>query len=110
MARSSRIVVVIAAFACIPVLAAAQARNRPVIRFQEMDRNNDGTITRAEWTGSDRSFAVHDWNGDGILSGDEVRIGAARARTTDPIFDSPDREYQYDDWTARGFTALDRNR
>src|SRR6202007_2435978 len=39
------------------------------MRFQGMDRNNDGKITRAEWNGSDRSFQVHDWNGDGVLSG-----------------------------------------
>jgi Ca2+-binding EF-hand superfamily protein len=39
-----------------------------------------------------------------------VRIGAARPRVGEPTFDYPEREYQYDDWTARGFTALDRNR
>lgn len=46
------------------------------MRFQGMDRNGDGRISRAEWRGNDRSFANHDWNGDGILSGDEVRPGA----------------------------------
>jgi Ca2+-binding EF-hand superfamily protein len=94
----------------VPAAASAQVRNRPAIRFAEMDRNNDGQITRAEWRGSDRSFAVHDWNGDGVLSGDEVRVGAVRSRPTgDPAFD-PYREYQFDDWTARGFTGLDHNR
>ena len=48
------------------------------IRFREMDRNNDRVITRGEWRGSRESFLVHDWNGDGILSGDEVRPGAIR--------------------------------
>lgn len=48
------------------------------MRFRDMDRNNDGVITRAEWRGSQQSFRVHDWNGDGILSGDEVRPGALR--------------------------------
>ena len=90
---------------------AAAQRGRS-IRFQEMDRNNDGVITRVEWRGSDQSFTVHDWNGDGVLSGDEVRPGARRAgrqnRETD--FDLPDREYQFDDWTVSGFTALDHNR
>jgi hypothetical protein len=43
-----------------------------------MDRNNDGVITRDEWRGSEQSFNVRDWNGDGKLSGNEVRIGAAR--------------------------------
>jgi Ca2+-binding EF-hand superfamily protein len=76
-----------------------------------MDRNNDGRISRAEWTGSARSFAVHDWNGDGVLSGDEVRIGAVRPGTPrDETFDYGEREYQFDDWTARGFTGLDHNR
>lgn len=90
--------------------AAAQVRTRPAIRFAEMDRNNDGRITRAEWNGSDRSFAVHDWNGDGVLSGEEVRIGAVRGRTAEPTFDLEEREYQFDDWTTRGFTGLDHNR
>ena len=31
-----------------------------------------------EWRGNDRSFRNEDWNGDGILSGDEVRKGARR--------------------------------
>ncbi|MBI2188115.1 MAG: phycobilisome rod-core linker polypeptide [Acidobacteria bacterium] len=51
-------------------------------RFRGMDRNNDGIITRREWRGSQRSFEVHDWNGDGVLSGAEVDAGAARAGRT----------------------------
>ena len=46
------------------------------MRFRGMDRNGDGRISRSEWRGNDQSFANHDWNGDGILSGDEVRPGA----------------------------------
>jgi Ca2+-binding EF-hand superfamily protein len=48
------------------------------MRFQGMDRNHDGVITRNEWRGSDQSFRTHDWNHDGVLSGDEVRPGAQR--------------------------------
>jgi Ca2+-binding EF-hand superfamily protein len=48
------------------------------MRFREMDRNNDGVVTKAEWRESEQSFRVNDWNGDGILSGDEVRPGALR--------------------------------
>ena len=82
------------------------------IRFQEMDRNNDRVITRDEWRGSDQSFKVHDWNGDGKLSGDEVRIGASRddRATNADNFDYYQREYVFDDWTDRGFRALDYNR
>ena len=82
------------------------------MRFQAMDLNNDGRITRAEWKGSDQSFKVHDWNGDGVLSGEEVRPGARRGerQNSEQDFDGPDREYQFDDWTARGFTGIDDNR
>ena len=90
---------------------AAQKKARAPIRFQGMDANRDGRITRAEWRGSDQSFRVHDWNGDGVLSGDEVRPGAERPSAGfDPTdFDSPDREYEFTDWTARGFAGLDHN-
>jgi len=49
----------------------------PEMRFAQFDRNHNGQIERNEWRGGGRSFAVHDWNGDGVLSGDEVRVGAA---------------------------------
>jgi hypothetical protein len=45
------------------------------MRFQGLDRNGDGRISRSEWRGNDQSFANHDWNGDGILAGAEVRPG-----------------------------------
>jgi Ca2+-binding EF-hand superfamily protein len=48
------------------------------MRFRDMDRNNDGVITRGEWRGSEASFRAHDWNSDGILSGNEVRSDAVR--------------------------------
>ena len=48
------------------------------MRFHGIDKNNDGRITRAEWPGNDVSFDNHDWNDDGVLSGDEVRPGARR--------------------------------
>ena len=88
------------------------AKKAAPIRFQEMDRNNDRVVARSEWQGSDQSFRVHDWNSDGVLSGDEVRLGAEPANR-DPgavDFDGPDRGYRFDDWTARGFTALDHDR
>jgi hypothetical protein len=48
------------------------------LKFQGVDRDNDGVITRAEWRGSDMSFANRDWNRDGVLSGDEMKPGAVR--------------------------------
>ena len=48
-----------------------------------MDRNRDGVVTRAEWRGSAQSFRNHDWNGDGRLSGDEIRPGAQRSGVPD---------------------------
>ena len=91
---------------------AAQVRDQPRIRFAEMDSNNDGVVTRKEWRGSDRSFEVHDWNRDGILSGNEVRPGSRRPETESApgAFESSEQEYSFSDWTARGFRTLDHNR
>jgi Ca2+-binding EF-hand superfamily protein len=87
--------------------SVAQGQNQAQIRFQALDTNGDRVITRNEWRGSDRSFRVHDWNGDGVLSGDEVRIGARRQRSGAPDFAADD---EFDDWTIRGFNSLDHNR
>ena len=64
------------------------------MRFAEMDQNRDGMISRAEWRGNAQSFGQHDWNGDGRLSGEEVRVGARP---------------QYE-WTEVTFRRFDRNR
>ena len=114
-----RLIVASAALLLAAVLPSdAQPRNRgqakkvAPIRFQEMDKNNDRVIARREWLGSAQSFRVHDWDRDGVLSGDEVRLGAERKKGANDIddFDVADREYGFDDWTVRGFTALDHNR
>jgi Ca2+-binding EF-hand superfamily protein len=86
-------------------LDSAVAQQR--MRFAGMDRNNDGRITREEWRGSARSFQVHDWNGDGVLSGDEVRPNARRPGQTAEDFD-PDR-LTLRDWSPERFRAIDRN-
>lgn len=80
------------------------------MRFEAMDRNSDGQISREEWKGSARSFSVHDWNGDGRLSGDEVRIGARRNNQQEVADHVPGRAERYLNWTAAGFTSLDHNR
>ncbi len=76
-----------------PVVTTVEAQSRPVnrIRFEEMDRNNDGVITRQEWNGSARSFEVHDWNNDGRLSGEEVRVGAQRNTNWETADHNPNR-------------------
>ena len=80
------------------------------IRFQAMDTNGDRVITRGEWRGSPRSFEVHDWNGDGVLSGVEVQIGGRRPARSPRDLDSPWTEPSVDDWTVEHFRDLDRNR
>jgi Ca2+-binding EF-hand superfamily protein len=61
-------------------------------RFRGMDRNNDGVVSRQEWRGSARSFAVHDWNTDGVISGREIDMTIARDGRTieDEDFDRMD--------------------
>jgi Ca2+-binding EF-hand superfamily protein len=95
-----------------PVVTTVEAQSRPVnrIRFAEMDRNNDGVITRQEWNGSARSFEVHDWNNDGRLSGEEVRIGAQRNTNWETADHNPNRWEQNLSWTRNMFTNLDHNR
>jgi Ca2+-binding EF-hand superfamily protein len=48
------------------------------MRFPAMDTNGDGVVTRSEWRGTAATFRNNDWNGDGVLSGDEVLRGARR--------------------------------
>src|SRR5688500_14222415 len=90
--------------------ARDQNRNQSQIRFHVMDTNNDGRIQRTEWRGNARSFTVHDWNGDGVLAGNEVQIGARRPRNAQPAdLDSPWDEPANEDWTVDHFRSLDRD-
>ena len=89
---------------------AAAGQRGATMRFQAMDRDRDGRITRAEWTGSDRSFEVQDWNGDGVLAGEEVRLGARRDDRDDERRDPRNPGMStYDDWSEQAFRSLDRN-
>ena len=87
-----------------------------------MDTNRNGEITREEWRGNDRSFRNQDWNGDGKLSGDEIRVGARRpargtvgtSGTHDPFVDldsNRDGRLTPAEWhgSAVVFDALDAN-
>src|SRR4030095_16591792 len=59
------------------------AKNKYKMKYSGLDRNHDGEVTRTEWRGNDQSFQNHDWNGDGVLSGDEVRTGTYRDENDD---------------------------
>ncbi len=91
-------------------VTSAEAQSKPVnrMRFQTLDRNNDGRITRDEWNGNENSFRNHDWNGDGELSGNEVRSGAQR--DTELADHAPNRFERNLNWTRANFTSLDHNR
>ena len=108
--------------------AQALVKNRPLqqnpqyddetnLRFEEMDTNGDGRVTRDEWRGNDRSFDVHDWNRDGMLSGDELRPGSRRRTDRDRSvrFDQLDRDndgyLSFSEWPRdrQVFYRLDRD-
>jgi Ca2+-binding EF-hand superfamily protein len=107
---SRRIGLLVMALA-VPAGANAQQRADTTNRFASMDRNRDGVVTRTEWQGSRRSFDLHDWNADGVLSGDELRQDRRRpGRTDEETFENAPRQDDFTDWTAEGFRELDRNR
>ena len=80
------------------------------MRFEAMDQNRDGAISKDEWRGSPRSFQNHDWNRDGQLSGDEVRLGAQRSTTSDQADHIPNRFERNLNWSQAGFNNLDHDR
>jgi EF hand domain-containing protein len=64
---------------------AEKREEKEKVRFQGLDRDNNGVITRVEWRGNDASFANRDWNHDGVLSGDEMKPGAIRPAARRPV-------------------------
>ena len=91
--------------------SASQGRRAPArMRFEVMDEDGDGAISRQEWRGSARSFDVHDWNGDGRLAGEEVRIDSRRQDDFEQADHMPSRAERYVAWTERGFANLDHDR
>jgi Ca2+-binding EF-hand superfamily protein len=99
----------VALLSAAPGVAFAQ-NGQARMRFQEMDRDGNGVITQDEWRGSRRSFEVHDWNGDGKLSGREVAIGAQRDTRVEEADHAPSRVERFVSWTPAGFANLDHNR
>ena len=92
----------------VPLTLGAQQAART--RFDAMDTNNDGVITRAEWRGSERAFLNQDWDGDGRLAGQEVAIGGRRNQNFDEADHVPNRYERFVSWTPEGFGNLDHNR
>jgi hypothetical protein len=72
------------------------------MRFADLDSNHDGVIARREWRGSPNAFRINDWNNDGVLSGEEVRVGA-----TPPADSVAARDYSMP--TSDRFSYLDVN-
>ncbi|MGE3403978.1 MAG: EF-hand domain-containing protein [Vicinamibacterales bacterium] len=66
------------------------------MRYSEMDVNGDGVVTRREWTGTRREFNAADWNRDGILSGEEVRIDADQPVGTSGALDRRSEFFNFD--------------
>ena len=63
--------------------------------------------TRNEWRGNARSFNVHDWDGNGVLEGNEVRAGAfRRGGTLDD--EELDRNEQFDWLDANNNNRIER--
>lgn len=83
-----------------------------MMKYLGMDRNNDGKITRAEWK---KSFSNYDWNGDGVLSGDELSRGSRYQGASDQ-FSRIDRNnsgaISHSEWTGttQDFNRLDQDR
>ena len=105
--------ILVASVLCLAAASSSSAqgqnpRRDVAMRFQAMDVNHDGVVTRKEWRGNDRSFRNHDWNDDGVLSGDEVRPGAQRETRWDDrdVETAIERET---DWTDARFRTLDHN-
>jgi Ca2+-binding EF-hand superfamily protein len=94
---------------CVVTLGAIAYAQYGTDRYQRMDDNNDGVISRSEWRGSDQSFRRHDWNNDGVLSGDEVRAGARRRDNINDDNAWRGRS-EVSEWTPQEFERLDDNR
>jgi Ca2+-binding EF-hand superfamily protein len=91
------------------VVLASAATAQGQMRFQGMDTNGDGVITRREWRGNDNSFRNQDWNGDGILSGNEVRTGARRQSGWSEDWNQDGRVDNLDNQIAQRFRGYDMN-
>ena len=88
------------------------------MRFRNMDTDNDGVVTRAEWRGSLQAFQQQDTNNDNVLSGPEIWISQTSPGNVDSlreVFDKADRNSDRllarDEWYGDlpTFERVDRN-
>jgi len=91
------------------VVLASAATAQGQMRFQGMDTNRDGVITRSEWRGNDTSFRNQDWNGDGVLSKDEVRPGARRQASSGQDWNHDGKVDNLDNEIDQRFRSYDMN-
>ena len=82
-------------------------RREATIRFDAMDTDRDGVITRAEWRGNAQMFQQQDTNRDGVLSGSEVHALASQDHDTDGDGVITRAEWRGD---AQAFREQDTNR
>ena len=92
-----------------PAAAPAPAP-APAAAGTSFDPNRDGVISRAEWAWDEQSFRVHDWNRDGLLSGDEVRDARLEDEKRRAAADRAARDRAGAAAGDRRFSDLDRNR
>jgi len=75
-----------------------------------LDHDGDGLVRRNEWPGDDGSFNAHDWNRDGVLSGDEITEAERAEAGRRAADDRAARSRQAAEAVEKRFTDLDRNR
>jgi Ca2+-binding EF-hand superfamily protein len=90
------------------ILASATTADAQM-RYQAMDTNRDGIVSRDEWRGTDRAFRNEDWNGDSVLSGDEVRPGARRQTNWSQDWNRDGRLDNVDNQISQRFRGYDIN-
>lgn len=110
---SSRLITLMAGLALAGAAQTASAQSK--IEIQQMDRNHDGVVTRAEWQGPAGAFRLHDTNKDGVLSGNEVFEAGRNRNRVDRFRDydiNNDGVITRNEWhnSFATFRSLDRNR
>ncbi len=88
------------------------ARRKPVSSdsFRELDRNNDGVVSRSEWQGSTDAFNHLDLDKNGSLSAEEVNHHF-KADGFQELDSNSDGSVSRAEWpnSSRSFKALDRD-